>query len=38
MQVLITDKEPPDDLAYALAEARVQVIIAPQEFDGSAQL
>ena len=29
MQVLITDKEPPDDLAHALAEARVQVIIAP---------
>ena len=31
MQVLITDKEPPDDLAQALHEARVEVIIAPQE-------
>jgi DeoR/GlpR family transcriptional regulator of sugar metabolism len=38
MQVLITDKKPPDDLAHALAEARVEVIIAPQEFDGSARL
>jgi DeoR C terminal sensor domain len=38
MQVLITDKEPPDDLAHALAEARVEVIIAPQEFDGAARL
>jgi DeoR family transcriptional regulator of aga operon len=38
MQVLITDKEPPDDLAHALNEARVEVIIAPPEFDGSAQL
>jgi hypothetical protein len=31
IQVLITDKEPPDDLAQALHEARVEVIIAPQE-------
>ena len=31
MQVLITDKEPPRDLAQALHEARVEVIIAPQE-------
>ena len=38
MQVLITDKEPPDDLAQALNEAQVEVIIAPREFDGSAQL
>ena len=38
MQVLITDKEPPDDLAQALHEARVEVIIAPQEVAGSARL
>ena len=38
MQVLITDKEPPDDLAHALDEARVEVIIAPQEVVGSARL
>jgi DeoR family fructose operon transcriptional repressor len=38
MQVLITDKEPPDDLAHALAEAGVEVIIAPQEGVGSARL
>jgi DeoR family transcriptional regulator, fructose operon transcriptional repressor len=32
MQILITDKEPPADLAHALREARVEVIIiAPQE-------
>jgi len=38
MQVLITDKEPPDDLARVLDEARVEVIIAPQEVVGSARL
>lgn len=37
MQVLITDKEPPADLAQALHEARVEVIIAPQEVAGSAR-
>jgi DeoR/GlpR family transcriptional regulator of sugar metabolism len=37
MQVLITDKEPPDDLALVLDEARVEVIIAPQEVVGSAR-
>jgi DeoR family fructose operon transcriptional repressor len=42
MQVLITDKEPPPDLAHALREAHVQVmIIAPQEvpksFNGHAR-
>jgi DeoR family transcriptional regulator, fructose operon transcriptional repressor len=31
MQVLITDMEPPDDIAQALHDARVEVIIAPQE-------
>jgi DeoR family transcriptional regulator, fructose operon transcriptional repressor len=36
MQVLITDEEPPPDLAHALREAHVQVvIIAPQEVGGS---
>ena len=35
MQVLITDEEPPPDLANALREARVQVIIVPQEVAGS---
>ena len=35
MQVLITDKEPPADLAQALHEARVEVIvIAPEEVAG----
>ena len=36
MQVLITDKEPPDDLAQALDEARVEVIIveAASPFNG----
>jgi DeoR/GlpR family transcriptional regulator of sugar metabolism len=38
MQVLITDQEPPDDLAHALAEAGVEVIVAPQEGVGSARL
>jgi DeoR/GlpR family transcriptional regulator of sugar metabolism len=38
MQVLITDQEPPDDLAHALEEARVEVIIAPQEGGRSAPL
>jgi DeoR/GlpR family transcriptional regulator of sugar metabolism len=38
MQVLITDKEPPDDLAHALAEARVEVLIAPQESHGAARM
>jgi DeoR family transcriptional regulator, fructose operon transcriptional repressor len=37
MQVLITDKTPPDDLAQALDEARVEVIIAPQEVVGWAR-
>ena len=37
IQVLITDKEPPDDLAQALHEARVEVIIAPPEVAGSAR-
>lgn len=37
MQVLITDKEPPAELAQALHEARVEVIIAPPEAGGSAQ-
>jgi DeoR family transcriptional regulator, fructose operon transcriptional repressor len=36
MQVLITDKEPPADLAQALHKAGVEVIIAPQEVAGSA--
>jgi DeoR/GlpR family transcriptional regulator of sugar metabolism len=38
MQVLITDKEPPNDLAHALDEARVEVIVAPQEVVRSARL
>jgi DeoR/GlpR family transcriptional regulator of sugar metabolism len=38
MQVLITDKEPPDDLARVLDQARVEVIIAPQEVVGLARL
>jgi DeoR family transcriptional regulator, fructose operon transcriptional repressor len=38
MQVLITDKEPPADLAHALDEGRVEVLIAPQEVVGSARL
>ena len=37
MQILITDREPPADLAHALREARVEVItIAPQ--DGASPL
>jgi len=31
IQVLVTDEEPPDALAQALKEARVQVIVAPEE-------
>jgi DeoR/GlpR family transcriptional regulator of sugar metabolism len=37
MQLLITDKELPVDLAQALHEARVEVIIAPEEVAGSAR-
>jgi DeoR family transcriptional regulator of aga operon len=36
IQILITDKEPPADFAKALYEARVEVIVAPQEVAGSA--
>ena len=28
MQILTTDKEPPDDLAHALYKARVEMLIA----------
>ena len=31
IQILVTDEEPPGDLARALKEARVQVIVAPEE-------
>jgi DeoR family transcriptional regulator, fructose operon transcriptional repressor len=38
MQVLITDNEPPTDLALALDEAGVEVIIGPQEVVRSTPL
>jgi DeoR family transcriptional regulator, fructose operon transcriptional repressor len=31
ISVLVSDEEPPDELAKALKEARVELIIAPQE-------
>jgi DeoR/GlpR family transcriptional regulator of sugar metabolism len=31
IDTLVTDEEPPGDLAQALKEARVELIIAPEE-------